>query len=732
MITLSSNVQSERRDCIVVCSDLQIAIRANAEEVTSMIDIAGNMYPAGIPVPEVAPGLALGAAAADRLANGWYGYSYVYAAKNRYPYLDAGKAMQGSIAPRGNPAPIAVINVTGGPRRVVVTVTGSDRLDIDQIIIYRTTMWATQAEAELAANSSQMFSIALLDNVLPTQNYNDDALLPTANEQIEYDNMFAPTMEYLAYEAPFLWGIGNDVLIKAVSWGGNTVTLNDEGKWFEGRNGQLATITGITSGGIDGRGTFIFKAGDAAGNNINTAAILTIDGTTPEVLTPATGTGYIKITGPATTLYRSKARNPLSWGETIFIGTSRDPKLFARRVAAGRATGIAIVPGGEYLKLDFKDPSKCYTFSLRAAGTPNFEATRREISDTSVSHHFSQFVASNQDGQKVLWGWDIDNHAILECDGNTQRIVSQSVFETLSNAQSETIRAQYVQGFCNEELELNILHIPWGESINATDLAIFQHYPSGKWGTALIGDMLSTCSIRDPLTNLLRYLGGRDSGVLVEHQQSDVFINHLSGIFDILSFSDINNTINVTVGAFLQEYTGLWGLWYSNQDQRIKIGQILSINTDTVLNETVLEFERVLTIGSDSQTYLDVVSLNGTDPKFLLGQIPSFLEKVIELGNPVSLKSLEGISVSGVIEPLDLGAGENFGVIRLYLYSPNFEEIERLPKTVLDPHFDDVTENKGSYRFNQVATPDHGKLSLQIAPLFFDQLQLRTINLDIR
>lgn len=119
----------------------------NAEEETSIMDVAGNLYPAGVPVPESAPSMALGAVAADRLANGWYGYAYVYACKNRYPYLDAGKAMQGSIAPRGNPSPVELIQVTGGPRRVIVTVSGSTRPDVDQIIIYRTVVWSTEEEA---------------------------------------------------------------------------------------------------------------------------------------------------------------------------------------------------------------------------------------------------------------------------------------------------------------------------------------------------------------------------------------------------------------------------------------------------------------------------------------------------------------------------------------------------------------------------------------------------------
>lgn len=739
MITLSDNEQSERRASVKYCDDLKIAVIADGENITRMIDVAGNLYPAGIPEATVAPSAVNGAAAADRVPNGFYAYSYVFAAKNRYPYLDAGKAHFGSIAPRGNPAPYFIHNVTGGPRRVTVTVTGSDRLDIDQIILYRSTMWPTSADATLAAKAGQMFAIALLPNTLPTQNYNDDLPSVTTTEQIEYDNLPAPTMQCLAYESPFLWGIGNDEMIKVVTWAGNVVNLDDTGKWFPGRNGQLVTVTGITSGGIDGRGTFIFKAGDLTGDNENTSCILTKDGTTAEVLSPATGSGTIRIVGPATTLYRSKPRNPLAWGETNIIGNNvRDPKLFARKISGGRATAIAIVPGGEYLKIDVKDPSKCYVFSLRAAGTPAFELTRREISDMSISHHHSQFIAAGADGTKILWGWDMDNHAILECDGNTQRIISHSIFNTIQHMQTETDRSQFVEGFCNENKEMNILFMPWGAGINANDLAVFQHFPSGKWGTALIGDMTATMSIRDPLTNLLRYLGGRESGFLVEHQL-DIQWNQTNQFWDIHSFSGINpNMIFVDTDDILYDYLGMWAIVYTNKDDRIKFGRVIAVNLVPDVGQLIsIEFDRIVEIMKSSQNYLDDIGLNAViegDAKLLVGCIPVVFEKVLELGNPTGLKAIESFSISGNVQPRFTDAA-NYGVMRFYIYSPEYSTAERVPldaETSFGNYFDRVTYNQGNYVFEEVSTPQHGKISIRFAVVFYESLQLRTMNFDIR
>lgn len=731
MITLSSTIQSERRDCIVVCSDLQIAIRANGEEVTSMVDIAGNMYPAGIPVPETEPGLALGAVVGTALANGYYCYAYVYAAKNRYPYIDAGKAMRGSIAPRGNPSDFTTINVTGGPRKVNVTLTGSSRLDIDQIIIYRTVMWSSAEDAELAANAGEMFSVGLVDNTIPSIVFTDDLLEPTSTEQIEYDNNFAPTVQNLAYESPYLWGIGNNPLVKEVTWVNNVLSLTDKGKWFSGRNGQLATVTGITSGGIDGRGTFIFKAGNPTSDRPNNSAILTIDGDTPEILIPSSGRGFLTVTGPATTLYRSKPRNPLAWGETVYSGTGRFAQLFARRISGSKATAIAVVPGGEYLKIDVKDPSKAYTFSLRTAGTPNFESSRREISDISVSHHFSQFVAALPDGQKVLWGWDIDNHAILESDGNTQKIVSQNIFNTLRRCQSETLRAQYAQGFCNENLELNIMFLPWGNDINATDLAVFQHYPSGKWSTALVGDTLATCTIRDPLTNLLRYLAGKDTGRIVEHQLEAQYQNQFNTAIDIENFPADNYSIAVDTSGALFPWTGGWATWYSNADDKLKMGRIISVNLDILTNFTIITFDKITLINGESTDYDEICSITpgSLGAKLMIGSIPTFFEKIVELGNPSMLKKAESISVSGDITTL---TSNDPGVLRLYLYNPDFSEIERYPNHDTNGAYDNLQANQGNYVFRKTAIAAHPKIAMRMYLLSFDRCKLRTLNLDIR
>src|SRR5262249_39757416 len=147
--------------------------------------------------------------------------------------------------------------------------------------------------------------------------------------------------------------------------------------------------------------------------------------------------------------------------------------------------------------------------------------------------------------------------------------------------QTQTSRAQYAQGFCNEELELNICFLPWGDEINATDLAVFEHYPSGKWGTALVGDLLSSCFIRDPVSNLIRFLGGRDSGLLVEQQRSDLTYNiQPNGGLVIREFGLYTPNTIVTGNFGPVGYEGYWAIWYSNLSSVIKFGRIVTVNSE--------------------------------------------------------------------------------------------------------------------------------------------------------
>jgi hypothetical protein len=140
-------------------------------------------------------------------------------------------------------------------------------------------------------------------------------------------------------------------------------------------------------------------------------------------------------------------------------------------------------------------------------------------------------------------------------------------------------------------------------------------------------------------------------------------------------------------------------------------------------------------VGIGVPSYESTVTIPNTTSNviLMLGSIPTLLEKVIELGTPTQLKNVASVSLSGEIAPSDA----NYGLVRLHMYSPNFQEIERKPfddRESAEPtgHFDGVQENKGTYIFRKSEVPQHGKLSLRISAVFHDFLRLRTLNLDVR
>lgn len=284
-----SNAQNRWKDSIVSSPTLGLAVRSNGEEKVKVIDSFGNVVEAGIPAPTVAPSLSL--SAGTDLTDGWYGYAYVYAS-SKYPFIEA-NAIGGKLYPRSNPSSATVIEVTGNDD-VVVEVTKTTDTRIDEIWIFRTERFATQLEAETAAEAGALFYLATVANngVAGTTTYTDDDDVGGV-DQIEFDNFEAPQFQFGAYYEPYFYGFGNLPFVAQVSWDnshtGSTglIELVDASdKWYDGRNEQTVRLEGITTGGIDGRGTFKFLYVSA------TTATVTTDGETPVAL-PSTGSGTI-------------------------------------------------------------------------------------------------------------------------------------------------------------------------------------------------------------------------------------------------------------------------------------------------------------------------------------------------------------------------------------------------------------------------------------------------------
>lgn len=631
-----SNPQNRVKDTYASSPSIGLTVRANGEEQTTIIDKNGNVLQAGIPAPTALPTVADGGS--GNLTNAQYvSYIYVYAATKNYPYVDSTLGINGSLAPRSNQSPSsAAYHITGsGNRKLTITVTKTTRSDINQIWIFRTDYFASAIEAKTAADAGEAFYIGEVANTggAGTITYSDNAAL-TGIDQVELDNFVAPTFQFVVFFDPYWWGFGNFPFQASATWAtSGIVTITNPDKWFTGRNGQNISLAGVTTGGFDGQGTFAFLWIS------NTTAQLTLDGThaTDQTLS-STGSGLVTIQGVATTLYRSKPRNPLAWGYTQQIGTSLVPIEYAYQVGGGYGTALAVVPNVSLLKLDCEEPTVCYTLNLRLAGTSSFEQSLRAISNAySVSSHWSQFPASTQQGLSVLWGIDYKNFAILQSNGITQTPISGPIPRILRRLTTTKSRQLLCHGVYDPRTELNCLWVTTQNSLSLVNYLIYQHAPTGFWGFVNEQDILASASIYDTLTGTQKTFVGTQSGFVGQAFADGIFNNWLptSGTYTGTASAGSANTISINTGAFNTTDDGMVGNWCLVTDALGQNEQWARISAVATLQ---LTFDLILpAIGGVTNTFLPLPSAGSL---FYVGLIQCSLRKDFDLDQPTLDKKI--------------------------------------------------------------------------------------------
>jgi len=358
------------------------------------------------------------------------------------------------------------------------------------------------------------------------------------------------------------------------------------------------------------------------------------------------------------------------------FGSVQQAQLFAIRVGGGKGTAIAVVPGGEILKIDTKFPARCYTYNLRIAGFPEFPQTRRQISTYSISSHFSQFIAVAANGNKCLWGLDSDSFAILQSDGLSQSIISNDVKEALRNIDTDPDRQGFCHGLSFDALELNCLWIPskgrtykesdpnlYQQIFNWTDLLICYHYHSGKWTTCLEFDLTCTTLINNNNLDRVAVLGGTATGIIgrlfadptVEQPGSfGNFGYEVLGTIDASDFPEGNFNSVIFSDIFSSNLVGLWIEFYqflnSLEDTRqiIYWARISSYDTDTgVANFDYLIRTGTLDSGVESEIAIAENVSNNIDYRCVLGNFPSSFFKYVK-GYPVTkLDSIQAFWLVG-------------------------------------------------------------------------------------
>lgn len=637
MPVIIASVQTRVKDTVASSPVVGIAVRANGEERTKIIDRNGNVYPAEIPQPTAAP--ALSNIAGGTLTNDrWYAYRYVYAAATNYPLVENELSINGHIYPRGNPSPKLSLKVPAGPstnRTIRVTVNFSTRADIDEIWIFRTAAYTSQPEADNAAEAGLAYYIGKVTNVPGggTTAYDDGNPTPGV-DQIELDNYPAPTFQFAVYYDPWWFGFGNFTFHQNVIWDTNGLITLQSGKWFDGRNGQFLTLSGITTGGFDGLGGYKFLWVD------DTTAYATLDGSNP--VTPTTfpamgvGTNTITIQGNATTIYRSKGRNPMAWGWTRVVGNLRTAQLWALKVGGGQGTAITVVPNEPILKADCEFPAKCFSLNLQLCKDyDSFSKSKRIVSDVfSVTSHWSQFTAMTPNGIPVLWGMDYKNFAILQSNGLTQVPIAGPVPKILRRLTRERPRQLLSHGIYDPYTELNCMWVTTEDSVSLVNYLIFQHAPSGFWGFVDEKDVLCSASIPDSTTGEIKTMVGTETGLYGQAFARDYSYNWLpeSGLYSGTVSGATLTTITAAeagVSPFNTVDAGLVGNWCLVVDENDETEQWCRIAGVTA---TTLTFDIIVSYEGTSLNMFDPIPSVGS--KFYIGLIECRLRKLFDLQLP--------------------------------------------------------------------------------------------------
>lgn len=647
---VTTDVPGNVKPCFATSSLVGLTVRANGEEVTKVLDMNGNIVNAQFPTPAAGPVLTSLGSGSSMPAGKYVAYAFLFAATQRYPLVENDQTIGGSVTPRGMPSSGTVYQITGGGEgvHVVMDKPPASRPDLDQVWLFRTVFFDTPEEAADNAAAGDMFFVAAVDAPAGagTVSYDDNNPLE-GTDQVEIDNFGVPVFRYVIYSDPYWWGWGNFPLSVDGSWVGATgiITLTDGTKWCDGRNGHYVRLEGVEEGGIGNNGLWLFKWIDA------THAQLTLANGSNSTVT-GDGAGKIVVQGPPTTLFRSKPRNPFSWGFTeILADGSRIPQVYAFKVGGGLGTAIAQIPTVPYLLLSTEYPAGTYTLDLRAAGTTAFESTLRQISNFySITSHFSQFTATRQffpiSGSQmrqekiVLWGWDAKNFCIVETDGIGINVVSEKISKTLRRMTKDRSRQILAHGAYDARNRMNCMWLPSDGAFSQVDLLVMHHAPTDQWFIHDEKDLLCTAQFQDGDTNLSKIYGGTETGLLGEMFADGFFSNWVSSgrsLGTITEFGDKYVTRNDGVQFYLDRdgYIGNWCLITDKNGENEQWGRISDVD------EWTLWFD---VIRLANGTYSDVFNPPITvDSIFYVGLIECRATKYFDMGAPAEDKKLSEI-----------------------------------------------------------------------------------------
>lgn len=628
MPILIEGLQNRIKNSAAYAEELGLMLIANGEELPYLLTATGQIYSAGIDAPTAIPTVSIDGSG-NLTDTKWVVYVFVYVAENAFPL----------VGPRifSNPSPVSVaFQITGGNQQLEVVITESDNPIVNKVYIYRTDLQNTQQLADLAAAAGQLYFVGSVNN--GTLAYIDNSPAITGNDLVSYINFTVPQFRFVVWDGSYFWGFANHPFRAEATWETDgTISLdNPTDKFWGGRDNQFITFDGISTGGIDGRGTFLFEqTGEYTGKVINE------DGSDASL--PSSTSGTIVIIGASANLYRSSYRNPFAWGYLANIAGTYVPVLWEIKVSGSIGTAIAIVPDQQLLKLDMEFPALCVTYALQTAGTDVFEQTRRQVSKLySVTSHFSQFTAI-ADGRQVLWGFDFKNLAIVQSDGYTQIPISGPISILLRKLSRNRTLHLISHGIYDPATEINAIWLPTEEvdtenSPMNFDLCVYQHAPTGFWGVFADYGILCSAPVEDSVTSQRNTLVGTESGFVGKAFDITTYGNWLpnDSIYQGYIRSATSTTITRAEGHddFNSISAGLIGnfcLIVDTQGLRPQIVKITGVTFDT------LTFDPPLTLIPPTTEETGI--LEDSQFQFFIGLIEMRVLKYFDEGEPAKDKA---------------------------------------------------------------------------------------------
>lgn len=525
-ILISSTEQTRWKTCFEPSARAGVTLLCNGENPVRVYADNHQLVQAGFDAPTAVPTVTDGGGGGV-LGVGYVVYRYCYAS-SLYPNVQAIVPAGGEEWPKSNPSPAsATYHITIANHSNNVTVTKTTRSDVDWILIYRTAIKSTAAEATALGDAGELFYMGRIANngFAGTAVYNDNTV--AMQEQLELDNYAAPQFWVCRFDGVQWWGGGNPELIVSVTLAGTTTITAVANTFYSGRVNQFVTFDGITSGGFDGRGTYYFRYLSDSVANVATVE----DGAA--VALPASGTTTMRVRGYAGTLYRSKPNNPFAWGETErLVGAggaiSRVPQQYALALG-GHICALALLPDSHLLKIDLENPSACYTLNLRLAGQDGFADSKQTLDLQYVcgSHH-AQFVTRFPGGETMLTGLALNQFCLVKASAQNQAPFGDELNATLRRVVKYGDQPRLYHGVYNPDTELSVWWVKTsfgGASLTMdSDTALCYHGPSDQWSTWRDMDVTASASFLDPASlSTLTITGdaqGRVSLAFVEGVQS--------------------------------------------------------------------------------------------------------------------------------------------------------------------------------------------------------------------